>query len=126
MFQQWNLAGASAVSLTVAAQNYLDYQNRVLKSFPPYYMIMSLLPCDMLWEWLGKELHPYAGPNNLYSFWITENDTGSQTWEDFVDAHASRWVLATVRCIQSVQVTQLQLSLLGLITLWLRKYFSRE
>ena len=90
MFQQWHLADPKAVSLGPAAQNYLDYQNRVLAKYSPYYMILSLLPCDMLWEWLGNELKPLSTPSNLYSFWIDENSKGNRNWEDFVDAHMSR------------------------------------
>lgn len=88
MFQLWHIGRPDAVQIGDQASLYLDFHGTVLHTFPPYYVIIAMLPCDMLWERLGKELAPYATSDNLYAFWIHFNNVFNRDWEDFVDAHA--------------------------------------
>lgn len=47
-----------------------------------------MLPCDMLWEWLGQQLKDAATDSNLYAFWIRANTIESSSWKEFVGNHA--------------------------------------
>ena len=90
MFQDWHINSPAGIDLGEAAKNYLDFGHSVLRDFPPYYMIIAMLPCDMLWEWLGKQLEGDISATNVYSFWIEGNLPGSTSWEDFVDDHTDK------------------------------------
>ena len=95
MLQQWHLKDPETVVLCDAAKNYLAFEKRILDNYHPYYTILSLLPCNMLWIWLGRELKPFANANNVYSFWIDEfsksnNVAAVAAWAKFLEAHKTR------------------------------------
>ncbi|XP_062517571.1 uncharacterized protein LOC134192828 [Corticium candelabrum] len=92
LLKDWHISEPSAVVLNKAAKDYQKFKEDVFTSYPPYYMIIALLPCDRLWAWLAKTLEPFATKPNLYAFWITGNISTSDHWNNFVNCHASKLV----------------------------------
>lgn len=86
-FNDWHIADASAVSPSDAVQAYIDFEHRTANQRPPIYGLLCMIPCDQLWPWLATELESDAKPQNLYSFWITENADwgGAYRLDNFVD-----------------------------------------
>ncbi len=84
----WHIASGDAVNPGQAVKAYIDFEHYVANKLPPIYGIIAMIPCDELWPWLATELQPYATANNLYSFWIKENDywSGAYRLDNFIDS----------------------------------------
>ena len=89
MFEQWHIDRPGAVALGQPAADYCALAPNVLAGFPSYYVIIAMMPCNMLWRWLKEQLEGFAVNGNLYSFWIRGYDDDS-SWEKFVEAHGDR------------------------------------
>ena len=85
--KDWHLRDAEAVLPAAAARTYIDFEHDIANNREPIYCIVAMIPCDQLWPWLAKELQSDAGPNNLYSFWITGNNSwhGAHRLDNFID-----------------------------------------
>jgi thiaminase/transcriptional activator TenA len=95
MLQMWHLTDPKAVALCDAVKNYQKFEERILDKYQPYYVILSLLPCQKLWTWLGEELKPYANVNNVYSSWINECSQpqaikAAKEWDKFLEDHKEK------------------------------------
>ena len=85
--EEWHIASGNAVVPSPAVKTYIDFEHGVAHQLPPIYGVIAMIPCDELWPWLATQLKDDAGPNNLYSFWITENNDwhGSYRLDNFID-----------------------------------------
>lgn len=92
VFTQWHIEQPDAIGLSPAAQAYSQFESEVARDDQVLYLIVAMIPCERLWSRLAGQLKQYATPDNLYSFWITENlsDKGALRLEAFVDAHAAQ------------------------------------
>ena len=91
-FAAWHIADPSAMELSDAAQAYADFEHKTATEAEPIFGLIMMIPCNQLWAWLASELKNDAGPNNLYSFWITGNNDwgGAYRLDNFIDAwHAA-------------------------------------
>lgn len=87
VLKEWHLAGGEAVIPGPAVKAYIDFEHSVANDMPPIYGIMAMIPCDELWPWLATELQSYATSGNLYSSWITDNNSwhGAYRLDNFID-----------------------------------------
>ena len=83
----WHIADPSALALSQAAQEYIQTEHMAANTLSPIYGVVAMIPCDQLWPWLATQLQSKAGPQNVYSSWITENDTwhGAHRLDNFID-----------------------------------------
>lgn len=88
LLKQWHISDPNAISPGPAAQEYINLEHFVANSeLPLLYGIISMIPCSQLWAWLGDELRGDIRPDNIYDFWIQENDSwhGSYRLDNFVN-----------------------------------------
>jgi thiaminase/transcriptional activator TenA len=88
-FAAWGLQDAKAVEPGDAVHQYVEVEHTVAEKAPPIYLVAAMIPCDQLWPWLADQIAPKSPPNNVYEFWITENNSwsGAYVLDNFVD----RW-----------------------------------
>lgn len=87
-FAAWSITKPEALSPAAAMKTYIELERNIAANAPPIYIVVAMLPCDVLWSWLGATLAPNATPSNLYASWITTNDggyTGAYHLTNFVD-----------------------------------------
>ena len=93
MLTQWHISDPSNVVLNSAAEAYKNFMEEAFLTLPPYNVIIALLPCDRLWNWLGEKLLPFVSATNSYSFWIVQqNANANYRMSSFVDKHTSKFV----------------------------------
>jgi thiaminase/transcriptional activator TenA len=92
-FQQYNvLEGAinAVVDVKDAFGSYINFTQTIVANYPPQYVLVSVLPCEQLWPWLGQAINGSAVTPNAYSGWITGNaDSGHGAFliENFINNH---------------------------------------
>ena len=86
--KDWHISSGEAVLPNPAVKAYIDFESHVANNLDPIYGIIAMIPCDELWPWLATELHSYGTPDNLYSFWIKENNDwhGAYRLDNFIDS----------------------------------------
>ncbi|MBL7710767.1 MAG: hypothetical protein JNJ86_16975 [Chitinophagaceae bacterium] len=72
----WHLRDASGVVPVPVVQAYAQFEEQVASHQLPIYMLITMIPCEFLWYWLGNQLSP-AAPGNLYAPWINGNNDPS-------------------------------------------------
>ena len=84
----WHIADGKAVIPSEAANVYINFEHHVANNMEPIYGVMAMIPCEQLWSWLANQLKADATPENLYSFWITENEGwhGAYRLDNFIDS----------------------------------------
>ena len=87
VLKEWHISDPNAVSLSEAAQRYIDFEGLLARDSLPIYGVIAMMPCEQLWAWLATELQPDISPNNIYSFWIRENAgwSGAYRLDNFID-----------------------------------------
>ncbi|MEM9276457.1 MAG: TenA family transcriptional regulator [Cyanobacteria bacterium P01_F01_bin.143] len=86
--ESWHIDNVKALAPSSVVNTYIDFERKVAQNMPPIYGIIAMIPCEELWSWLATQLKPYATPQNLYSFWIAENDGwhGTYRLDNFIDS----------------------------------------
>ena len=69
----WHIKDANGIVPSEACKNYSAFETNVAANEDPIYCLITMLPCEYLWAWLGAQLSP-ATPGNLYAPWIKENN----------------------------------------------------
>ena len=84
----WSLKDASGIVPTEICRQYADFETKVATTQEPIYCLISMLPCEYLWAWLGAELSP-AKPGNLYAPWIKGNNypSGAYAMGNFLNTY---------------------------------------
>lgn len=88
LLTDWHISDPNAISPGPAAQQYINFEHQIANTWPAIYFVVAMIPCNQLWAWLATELYPDIKPNNIYNFWITENEDFSAAWrlDNFIDA----------------------------------------
>lgn len=69
---EWRVGDTSAICPTEAAKNYAALEERVANEEDPIYTLIVMLPCEILWAWLGDKMKDHVD-NNVYGPWIRGN-----------------------------------------------------
>ena len=69
----WRLKDASSIVPSDVCRQYSAFETHVARNYEPIYCLISMLPCEYLWAWLGGQLSPPA-KGNLYAPWINSNN----------------------------------------------------
>lgn len=82
----WHIKDANGIVPSTVCKQYSDFESSVATNEAPIYTLITMLPCEYLWAWLGNELSPPAD-GNLYAAWITGNDypDGAYTMGNFIE-----------------------------------------
>ena len=101
MLTQWHISDPSNVVLNSPAEAYKNFMEEAFLTLPPYNVIIALLPCDRLWNWLGEQLLPFVSATNSYSFWIVQqNANANNRMSSFVDnTHLSLCFVIVPECL---------------------------
>ncbi|XP_022093498.1 uncharacterized protein LOC110980809 [Acanthaster planci] len=91
MFKQWHIRDPSGVAMGAAAASYSAFEKGVAENCEPIYLLIAMLPCEKLWEWLAEQIQSGISETNVYSFWITDNLGGSSKLAHFIDAYADEY-----------------------------------
>ncbi|XP_076091576.1 uncharacterized protein LOC143063354 [Mytilus galloprovincialis] len=90
---KWHVRNASAIVVGPACQSYIDHHLNVSLNEEPIYTVISSIPCERLWPWLGMEINSQTHHYGPYADWINKSFsplyTGYTKLEAFVnDAYA--------------------------------------
>ena len=85
--KSWHISNPDALDVGQAARQYIDCEHTAASRLSPVYGTVVMIPCERLWPWLASQLKSDAGSSNVYSFWITENDSfhGANRVDNFID-----------------------------------------
>lgn len=69
--------------------DYADLETKVATSseYHPIYCLIVNLPCNYLWAWLAEKIAAASPANNLYHFWIDDNNDpkGAYKMGNYID-----------------------------------------
>lgn len=84
----WHIKDILATNPNDAVKAYVAHEHYVAEFMEPIYGVVAMIPCDRLWSWLAETLSPDNVPNNLYDFWISDNQgwSGTYSLENFVNS----------------------------------------
>lgn len=88
-FASWGLQNATALDPGDAMRAYIDVEHAIATKAPPIYLVIAMIPCNQLWAWLATSLATKVGSSNVYSFWITGNESWSGAY--CLDNFVNRW-----------------------------------
>ena len=74
--QIWHIRDASGVVPIPVCKEYAQFESDVASHQNPIYCLITMIPCEYLWNWLASQL-PQPSPQNLYGEWITSNNDPS-------------------------------------------------
>lgn len=88
IMKAWHIKDILAINSNDAVKAYVAHEHYVAEFMEPIYGVVAMIPCDRLWSWLAETLSPDNVPNNLYDFWISDNQGWSGTYrlENFVNS----------------------------------------
>ena len=83
----WHVRDASGVVPIPVCKEYSEFESDVASHQNPIYCLITMIPCEYLWNWLASQL-PTPSPQNLYEQWITGNidPSGAYAMGNFLDA----------------------------------------
>ena len=70
-----------------AAATYVAFEMKLAKTDAKFLSI-GILPCDMLWPWVARELSDSVDESNVYRSWVDDNyseEGSSSSTQDFVN-----------------------------------------
>ncbi|MEO1258630.1 MAG: TenA family transcriptional regulator [Bacteroidota bacterium] len=87
----WHVKDASSIVPTAVCKEYSTFESSVAQSEDPIYSLVTMLPCEYLWAWLGAQLAPPA-TGNLYAPWINGNNdpSGAYAMGNFLNDYQQR------------------------------------
>jgi len=89
-YADWHITDPSAIKLSDAAQQYVDYESKVCREYDPIYAAIVMAPCDRLWYWVSNQMKSNSPNGNVYQKWIDDNSSyeqGALELETFIDAN---------------------------------------
>lgn len=83
----WHVRDASGVVPIPVCEAYSQFEANVASHEDPIYCLITMIPCEYLWNWLASQL-PQPNPQNLYGPWITDNldPSGAYAMGNFLDS----------------------------------------
>lgn len=94
MYINCSIFSTESIKMRKEFEEYCQYKDMLItqisqNQFSPIYFLISLLPCDMLWSWIGQALNESVFPNNVYKYWIKEAQTysGGQVTREFINTN---------------------------------------
>ncbi len=92
---QWHIKDASGIVPGETCQRYSEFESRVASTEEAIYCLISMIPCEYLWAWLGKELSSFASERNLYAPWIRGNNdpNGAFAMGNFLEHYCQHHVI---------------------------------
>jgi len=88
----WHVKDADGIVPTEVCTQYAAFESQIATNEDPIYTLITMLPCEYLWAWLGSELSPPTD-GNLYADWITGNDypDGAYTMGNFIEIYRQQY-----------------------------------
>ncbi|XP_071945550.1 uncharacterized protein [Antedon mediterranea] len=96
ILEDWHLNDPTAIKLGEAVRTYITLGRNVAETKHPFYLLVAMLPCSMLWSWLATEIQSGISDTNVYSSWIKKNLIGNRTGGSlvgFIDVYAEKYQL---------------------------------
>mgnify|MGYP001794298210 FL=1 len=97
----WHVKDATGIVPTKVCEQYAAFESQVATNEAPIYTLITMLPCEYLWAWLGQELSPPT-TGNLYTDWITGNDypDGAYTMGNFIEIYRKENAIDAPKALQ--------------------------
>ena len=104
----WHLKDADGIVPTEVCKAYSDFESSVAQSEDPIYSLVTMLPCEYLWAWLGRRLAP-PKKGNLYAPWINGNNdaSGAYAMGNFLNDYQQRHGHETIAAIDETKAMAL-------------------
>jgi len=85
----WRVSSPDAVTLGSSLSKYIAYHLKVAHKMEPIYTVVSLVPCERLWPWIGEQIKDSSATFGVYRDWIGDNFTGDgyKDVEKFLNEH---------------------------------------
>lgn len=97
----WHIKDANGIVPSEVCKNYSAFETNVATNEDPIYCLVTMLPCEYLWAWLGEQLSPPA-TGNLYAPWITGNNdpSGAYAMGNFLNDYQQSFSFDEDKAIQ--------------------------
>ena len=83
---KWKLRNSKSVIMGPAAATYVAFEMKLARTNAKFLSI-GILPCDMLWPLVARQLNDLVDKSNVYRSWVDDNHTekgSSSSTQDFV------------------------------------------
>ncbi|XP_028407799.1 uncharacterized protein LOC114530377 [Dendronephthya gigantea] len=82
---KWKLKSTKSIITGPAAATYVAYEMKLAQNKPKYLSI-GILPCDMLWPWVAKQINDQVPKTHVYRSWVDDNlSDGSSSAQKFAN-----------------------------------------
>ena len=82
---KWKIQNTLSVNIGPAAATYVAYEMKLAQSQPKF-LVIGILPCDMLWPWVAEQINDLVPKTNVYRSWVDDNlGDGSSSAQRFAN-----------------------------------------